>query len=126
VDYDIKNTVFSYIPNTAEVAFYGLEEGVNAYVRNFQKDALLNRADKISDKELDEMLSISPRFEKLAIKDAKLRTFITQDADRQDMVAHVYDATYGVVKAEDTVVLIDDSIVRGTTLKQSILKILDR
>ncbi len=126
VDYDIKNTVFSYIPNTAEVAFYGLEEGVNTYVRNFQKDALLNRADKISDKELDEMLSISPRFEKLAIKDAKLRTFITQDADRQDMVAHVYDATYGVVRAEDTIVLIDDSIVRGTTLKQSILKILDR
>lgn len=126
VNYDIRNTVFSYIPNTAEVAFYGLEEGVNAYVRNFQKDTLLKRADKISDEELEEMLNISPRFEKLAVKDAKLRTFITQDADRQDMVAHVYDATYGVVKPGDTIVLIDDSIVRGTTLKQSILKILDR
>src|SRR5690606_19559496 len=97
VNYDIRNTVFSYIPNTAEVAFYGLEEGVNTYVRNFQKDTLLKRADKISDEELEEMLSITPRFEKLAVKDAKLRTFITQDADRQDMVAHVYDATYGVV-----------------------------
>jgi len=127
VHYDIKNTVFSFIPNTAEVAFYGLKEGVNDYVRKLQKDTLLKRTDKISDKELDEMLSITPRFEKLSIKDAKLRTFITQDADRQDMVAHVYDTTYGVVKSgKDTIVAIDDSIVRGTTLKQSILKILDR
>lgn len=127
VKYDIKNTVFSFIPNTAEVAFYGVMDGVNDYVRKLQKDTLLKRADKISDKELDEMLSISPRFEKLNIKDAKLRTFITQDADRQDMVAHIYDTAYGVVKAgEDTIVAIDDSIVRGTTLKQSILKILDR
>lgn len=127
INHDIKNTVFSFIPNTAEVAFYGVEEGINAYVRKLQKDTLLKRADKISDEELDEMLSISPRFEKLNIKDAKLRTFITQDADRQDMVAHVYDTTYGVVQAgKDTIVAIDDSIVRGTTLKQSILKILDR
>jgi len=127
VDYDIKNTVFSFIPNTAEVAFYGLKEGVNDYVRKLQKDTLLKRADKISDEELDDMLSITPRFEKLSIKDAKLRTFITQDADRQDMVAHVYDTTYGVVKSgKDTIVAIDDSIVRGTTLRQSILKILDR
>lgn len=127
IDSDIKNTVFSYIPNTAEVAFYGIEEGINEYVRKLQKDTLLNRADKISDQELDEMLSISPRFEKLNIKDAKLRTFITQDADRQDMVQHVYDTTYGIVKDhEDTVVAVDDSIVRGTTLKQSILTILDR
>ncbi|MFB2117621.1 amidophosphoribosyltransferase [Parapedobacter sp. 2B3] len=124
---DIKNTVFSYIPNTAEVAFYGLEEGINDYVRKLQKDTLLNRADKISDEELNEMLSISPRFEKLNIKDAKLRTFITQDADRQDMVQHVYDTTYGVVQdGIDTIVAVDDSIVRGTTLKQSILTILDR
>ncbi len=124
---DIKNTVFSYIPNTAEVAFYGLEEGINDYVRKLQKDTLLNRADKISDEELNEMLSISPRFEKLNIKDAKLRTFITQDADRQDMVQHVYDTTYGIVKDhQDTIVAVDDSIVRGTTLKQSILTILDR
>lgn len=127
VDYNIKDTVFSYIPNTAEVSFYGMEEGVSAYVRNLQKDTLLNRADKISDQELNEMLSITPRFEKLSIKDAKLRTFITQDADRQDMVQHVYDTTYGIVQDhQDTVVVMDDSIVRGTTLKQSILTILDR
>ena len=127
IDGDVKNTVFSYIPNTAEVSFYGIGEGINEYVRTLQKETLLNRADKISDKELDEMLSISPRFEKLNIKDAKLRTFITQDADRQDMVQHVYDTTYGIVKdGKDTVVAVDDSIVRGTTLKQSILTILDR
>ncbi|MEH6307332.1 class II glutamine amidotransferase [Olivibacter sp. CPCC 100613] len=127
INHNIKNTVFSFIPNTAEVAFYGVTDGINEYVRKLQKDTLLNRTDKISDAELEDMLNISPRFEKLSIKDAKLRTFITQDADRQDMVAHVYDTTYGVVKGgEDTIVAIDDSIVRGTTLKQSILKILDR
>ena len=127
VDYNIKDTVFSFIPNTAEVAFYGMVEGVHNYVREFQKETLLHRSEKISDHELDEMLSITPRFEKLNIKDAKLRTFITQDADRQDMVQHVYDTTYGVVKpGVDTVVAMDDSIVRGTTLKQSILTILDR
>lgn len=127
INYDIKNTVFSYIPNTAEVAFYGLSEGINEYIRKLQKDTLLNRADKISDHELDEMLSISPRFEKLNIKDAKLRTFITQDTQRQDMVQHVYDTTYGIVEdQQDTIVAVDDSIVRGTTLKQSILTILDR
>src|SRR5690606_15164584 len=127
INHDIKNTVFSFIPNTAEVAFYGVTDGINEYVRKLQKDTLLKRTDKISDTELEDMINISPRFEKLSIKDAKLRTFITQDADRQDMVAHVYDTTYGVVKSgEDTIVAIDDSIVRGTTLKQSILKILDR
>lgn len=127
INHDIRHTVFSYIPNTAEVSFFGMAEGVNEYVRTLQKDTLLNRSDKISDNELDEMLSIAPRFEKLNIKDAKLRTFITQDADRQDMVQHVYDTTYGIVQDnEDTVVAVDDSIVRGTTLKQSILTILDR
>jgi amidophosphoribosyltransferase len=127
VGHDLKNTVFSYIPNTAEVAFYGVVEGINKYVKEFQKETLLNRDDKISDSELQTVLSMAPRFEKIAIKDAKLRTFITQDADRQDMVAHVYDTTYGVVKPDtDTLVVLDDSIVRGTTLKQSILKILDR
>ena len=127
VDNDLKNTVFSYVPNTAEVAFYGLAEGIKKYVKCFQKEKLLNRTDKISDAELEEALNIEPRFEKIAIKDVKLRTFITQDADRQDMVAHVYDTTYGVVKRDtDTLVILDDSIVRGTTLKQSILKILDR
>jgi len=124
---NINNTVFSFIPNTAEVSYYGLMDGINAYVRDFQKETLLNRADKISDEELNEILSIKPRFEKLNVKDAKLRTFITQDADRTDMVQHVYDTTYGIVKDhEDTIVAIDDSIVRGTTLKQSILTILDR
>ncbi len=127
VDNDIKNTVFSFIPNTAEVSYYGMMEGINTYVRNYQKDVLLNRADKISDAELEEMINITPRFEKLNVKDAKLRTFITQDADRTDMVQHVYDTTYGIVQNDvDTIVAIDDSIVRGTTLKQSILTILDR
>jgi len=127
VDNDIKNTVFSFIPNTAEVSYYGMMEGINTYVRNYQKDVLLNRVDKISDAELEEMINITPRFEKLNVKDAKLRTFITQDADRTDMVQHVYDTTYGIVQNDvDTIVAIDDSIVRGTTLKQSILTILDR
>ncbi|WP_256013514.1 class II glutamine amidotransferase [Desertivirga xinjiangensis] len=127
VNHDLKNTVFSFIPNTAEVAFYGMVEGLHKYIKQVQKDTLLKRADKISDEELEEMLSMAPRVEKIAIKDAKLRTFITQDADRQDMVSHVYDTTYGLIKAgQDNLVVIDDSIVRGTTLKQSILKILDR
>ena len=127
VDHDIKNTVFSYIPNTAEVAFYGMVEGVHKYIKQYQRDRLLNREDKISEEELTEVLSMAPRVEKIAIKDVKLRTFITQDADRSEMVAHVYDTTYGLIKKDvDTLVVLDDSIVRGTTLKQSILKILDR
>ena len=127
VDNDIKNTVFSYIPNTAEVAFYGMVEGVHKYIKKYQRDRLLNREDKITEKELSEVLSMAPRVEKIAIKDVKLRTFITQDADRSEMVAHVYDSTYGLIKnGTDTLVILDDSIVRGTTLKQSILKILDR
>lgn len=127
VNYDIKNTVFSYIPNTAEIAFYGMVEGVNKYVKQYQRDRLLSREDKISDEELSEVLSLAPRVEKIAIKDVKLRTFITQDADRSEMVAHVYDTTYGLINRDaDTLVVLDDSIVRGTTLKQSILKILDR
>lgn len=127
LDNDIKNTVFSYIPNTAETAFYGMVEGLHKHIKTVQKETLLNRADKISDKELEEVLNMAPRIEKIAIKDAKLRTFITQDADRQDMVAHVYDTTYGLIRRnEDSLVVLDDSIVRGTTLKQSILRILDR
>jgi amidophosphoribosyltransferase len=127
VDHDLENTVFSYIPNTAEVAFYGMVEGVHKYIKCHQREQLLNRADKITDEELERMLSIYPRVEKLAIKDVKLRTFITQDADRSEMVAHVYDTTYGLIKnGTDTLVVLDDSIVRGTTLKQSILKIIDR
>jgi amidophosphoribosyltransferase len=127
VSADLKNTVFSFIPNTAEVSFYGMVEGLHAYIRAVQKDTLLHRKDSLTDEQLDELLSMNPRVEKLAIKDVKLRTFITQDADRQDMVAHVYDTTYGVIKNNtDTLVAIDDSIVRGTTLKQSIIKIIDR
>ncbi|PAW94946.1 amidophosphoribosyltransferase [Mucilaginibacter sp. MD40] len=127
VNNDIKNTVFSYIPNTAEVAFYGMVEGIHKYIKQYQRDRLLNRADKISEEELSEVLALAPRVEKIAIKDVKLRTFITQDADRSEMVAHVYDSTYGLIKRDaDTLVVLDDSIVRGTTLKQSILKILDR
>jgi len=126
-DHDIKNTVFSYIPNTAEVAFYGMVEGMHKYIKKYQRDKLLNREDKISEEELTEVLALAPRVEKIAIKDVKLRTFITQDADRSEMVAHVYDTTYGLIKTgTDTLVVLDDSIVRGTTLKQSILKILDR
>lgn len=127
VNGDLKNTVFSFIPNTAEVSFYGMVEGVHAHIRQLQKDALLGRKELMDDQELDELLSLTPRVEKLAIKDVKLRTFITQDADRQDMVAHVYDTTYGLIKnGTDTLVAVDDSIVRGTTLKQSIIKIIDR
>jgi amidophosphoribosyltransferase len=127
VDNDVKNTVFSYIPNTAEVAFYGMVEGIHKYIKKYQRDRLLNRDDKISEEELTEVLALAPRVEKIAIKDVKLRTFITQDADRSEMVAHVYDTTYGLInKDADTLVVLDDSIVRGTTLKQSILKILDR
>jgi amidophosphoribosyltransferase len=127
INHDVKNTVFSYIPNTAEVAFYGMVEGVHKYIKKYQRDTLLSRTDKITDEELTEVLAMAPRVEKIAIKDVKLRTFITQDADRSEMVAHVYDTTYGLIKnGTDTLVVLDDSIVRGTTLKQSILKILDR
>ena len=127
VSADLKNTVFSFIPNTAEVSFYGMVEGLHSYIRQVQKDTLLHRKESLNDDQLEELLSMNPRVEKLAIKDVKLRTFITQDADRQDMVAHVYDTTYGVIKNHtDTLVAVDDSIVRGTTLKQSIIKIIDR
>lgn len=127
IDFDIKNTVFSYIPNTAELAFLGLIEGIQEYLNKYKRIEILKLGDKVSDPKLTEILSLQPRIEKIAIKDAKLRTFITQDKERDDMVAHVYDTTYGVIKkGVDTLVIIDDSIVRGTTLKQSILKILDR
>ncbi|OAQ41543.1 amidophosphoribosyltransferase [Pedobacter psychrophilus] len=127
VNHDLEHTVFSYIPNTAEVSFYGLVEGLHAYTKQTQRDALINSRDNLTDEELDRILKITPRVEKLAIKDAKMRTFITQDAERSDMVAHVYDTTYGLIKRDvDTLVAMDDSIVRGTTLKQSILRIFDR
>lgn len=127
VDYDLVNTVFSYIPSTAEVAFSGLVEGLNHYANTIKKHKILMMGNNVRDPELTEILSIHPRVHKVAIKDAKLRTFITNDNQRDDMVAHVYDTTYGVInKGVDNLVVIDDSIVRGTTLKQSILKILDR
>ena len=127
VDYDFENTVFSYIPNTAEVAFYGMVEGVHKYIKDYQKEKILNHQHELQNDKLEKLLNLAPRVEKITLKDVKLRTFITQDADRKDMVAHVYDTTYGVVKRGiDNLVVLDDSIVRGTTLKQSILRILDR
>lgn len=130
INYDIKNTVFSYIPNTADKAFYGLIDGVHNYLNNwkiYEVERIMKEEGKISSAQLEEIMWMRPRREKIAIKDAKLRTFITQDSERDDMVAHVYDVTYGVVrKGIDNLVMIDDSIVRGTTLKQSIIRILDR
>ncbi len=127
VNHDLEHTVFSYIPNTAEVAFYGMVEGLHTYNRKIQRDALVNSRHNLTDEDLDRILKTTPRVEKLAIKDVKMRTFITQDADRSDMVSHVYDTTYGLIKRDvDTLVALDDSIVRGTTLKQSILRIFDR
>lgn len=127
VDYDMKNTVFSFIPNTAEVAFYGMMKGVEDYINFIKKEKILKLGASQDLEKLNEILSIRPRAEKIAIKDAKLRTFITEDTSRNDLVAHVYDVTYGTVKKHtDNLVVIDDSIVRGTTLKKSIIKILDR
>jgi len=127
VDYDIKNTVFSFIPNTASVAFQGLVEGLNDFCRDVHKDRILEKGSELTAEKLDEILAIRPRIETIAVKDVKLRTFITQDKQRDDLVAHVYDVTYGVVKeGVDNLVVMDDSIVRGTTLKQSIIRILDR
>ncbi len=127
VNYDLRNTVFSYIPNTAEVAFYGMMHGMEDYLRDVKKRKIKALGTNLNDEQLSEILSIRPRAEKIAIKDAKLRTFITNDNDRSDMVAHVYDITYGTIrKGIDNMVVIDDSIVRGTTLKTSILRMLDR
>jgi len=126
INNDITNSVFSYIPNTAETSFYGMTEAAED-VLNQQKTAkILAGGKSLSAEKVTEILSERPRFEKIAIKDAKLRTFIADDNSRDDLVAHVYDVTYGVVKPTDNLVIIDDSIVRGTTLKKSIIKILDR
>ena len=127
VDYDVANTVFSYIPNTAETAFYGLIEGIRTELNIKKRERIKLLGTAITDEELETILSEEPRVEKIAIKDVKMRTFITNDKSRDDMVEHVYDVTYGIVQNdEDTLVIIDDSIVRGTTLKKSIIKILDR
>jgi len=126
IEHDIKNTVFSYIPNTAETSFLGMVKEAQNYLNKKKEEQILAIGSGISSKELHEILEIRPRIEKVAIKDAKLRTFITQDSSRDDLVAHVYDITYGSVNEDDNLVIIDDSIVRGTTLKNSILGILDR
>ena len=127
VDHDLRNTVFSFIPNTAEVAFYGMMAGMEDYLKEVKKRKIKALGADLTDEKLNEILSIRPRAEKIAIKDAKMRTFITNDADRSDLVAHVYDVTYGTVrKGIDNLVVIDDSIVRGTTLKKSIIRMLDR
>lgn len=127
IDYDTKNTVFSYIPNTAETSFYGMVKGVEDYINTIKIDKILTGKRSLDADQVRDILNMRARVEKLTIKDAKLRTFITDDVHRDDLVSHVYDITYGTVKrGEDNVVLIDDSIVRGTTLKQSILRIVDR
>ncbi|MFN8165611.1 MAG: amidophosphoribosyltransferase [Bacteroidia bacterium] len=127
VDYDLRNTVLSFVPNTAEVAFYGMLSGMEDYLRDVKKRKIKALGTDLTDEKLLEILAIRPRAEKIAIKDAKLRTFITNDSDRGDMVTHVYDITYGTIRrGVDNLVVIDDSIVRGTTLKNSILRMLDR
>jgi amidophosphoribosyltransferase len=127
VDKDLRHTVFSYIPNTAEVAFFGLIKGMDDYLSDVKKQKILAMGNTIEESKLSDILAIRTRAEKIAIKDAKLRTFITNDTDRSDMVAHIYDITYGTVEpGVDNLVVIDDSIVRGTTLRNSIIRMLDR
>ena len=126
VDSDLENTVFSYIPNTAEVSFYGLVHEAEKYIIDLARKKILRNKNKINDESLKRILSFRPRIEKVAIKDAKLRTFITDDVNRDELVKHVYDITYGSIKKTDNLVIVDDSIVRGTTLQKSILKMLNR
>ncbi|OFX29093.1 MAG: amidophosphoribosyltransferase [Bacteroidetes bacterium GWA2_32_17] len=127
IDYDVENTVFSYIPNTAAVAFYGLTDAINKHYIKIKKEKIFALGNNITQEALEKFINLIPRIESLAVKDIKLRTFITQDAVRKDLVEHVYDVTYGIVRDfKDTLVIIDDSIVRGTTLKESILRMLDR
>lgn len=126
LDNDTDNTVFSYIPNTAETSFYGMVEAANDFLNQRKIATILEQKDSLTGEKLQEILSVKLRSEKIAIKDVKLRTFITEDSSRDDMVAHVYDVTYGVIKPTDNLVIIDDSIVRGTTLKKSIIKMMDR
>ncbi|TWI01385.1 amidophosphoribosyltransferase [Flavobacterium tiangeerense] len=126
IDEDTDNTVFSYIPNTAETSFYGLVEAAQDFLNQRKNNFILENRNNLTKETLQELLSVKIRTEKVAIKDAKLRTFITEDSSRDDLVAHVYDVTYGVIKPTDNLVIIDDSIVRGTTLKMSIIKMMDR
>ncbi len=127
IDYDLKNTIFSYIPNTAEVAFYGLVKGMEDYLNQIKIQRIMSWNGDFDETKLTEMITRKIRQEKIAIKDVKLRTFITEDSNRNEMVQHVYDITYGTVRDDiDTLVVIDDSIVRGTTLKESIVRMLGR
>ena len=127
IDKDIENTVFSFIPNTAETAFYGMVKATEDYLAAIKKEKIFKLGDKLTEEKLSKIIDMRPRVEKIAIKDIKLRTFITQDDARDDLVEHVYDITYeSIRKGEDNLVIIDDSIVRGTTLKQSVIRILDR
>ena len=126
IENDTDNTVFSYIPNTAETSFYGMIEAAQDFLNQRKNKYILDNRKTLTKEKLEEILSVKIRTEKIAIKDAKLRTFITEDSSRDDLVAHVYDVTYGVIKQTDNLVIIDDSIVRGTTLKMSILKMMDR
>jgi len=127
VDQDLDNTVFSYIPNTAETAFYGMIKGVENHQINLKTEKIISLGASITAEQVRTIMDSRPRVEKIAIKDIKLRTFITQDKGRNDLVGHVYDITYDTInKGKDNLVIIDDSIVRGTTLRESIIKILDR
>jgi len=126
INYDTINTVFSFIPNTAETSFYGMVEAAQDELNRQKNEAILEEKESLTDERLQEILAHHLRTEKIAIKDVKLRTFITEDSSRDDLVAHVYDVTYGVIKKDDNLVIIDDSIVRGTTLKKSIIKMMDR
>lgn len=126
IEENIKKTVFSYIPNTAETSFFGMVKEAQNYLNKKKEEQILELGSSITSEQLHSILEVRPRIEKVAIKDAKLRTFITQDSSRNDLVAHVYDISYGSVEKGDNLVIIDDSIVRGTTLKNSILRILDR
>jgi amidophosphoribosyltransferase len=126
IENDTDNTVFSYIPNTAETSFYGMVEAAQDFLNQRKNNYILENKDILTTESLQKLLEVKIRTEKVAIKDAKLRTFITEDSSRDDLVAHVYDVTYGVIKPEDNLVIIDDSIVRGTTLKMSIIKMMDR
>jgi amidophosphoribosyltransferase len=127
IDYDLKNTIFSFIPNTAETAFYGMLKGMEDYLNKVKIERILSWGKDYDAAKLSEMINRRIRIEKIAIKDVKMRTFITEDVNRNEMVQHVYDITYGTVRpGEDTLVVIDDSIVRGTTLKESIIRMLGR
>jgi amidophosphoribosyltransferase len=127
INYDLKNTVFSYIPNTAAVAYRGMVEAVNAFCNEVKTEKILALGNQLTKEKVEEIMLFNPRMETVAVKDMKLRTFITQDKQRDDLVGHIYDVTYGsIIEGKDKLVIIDDSIVRGTTLKQSIISILDR